>query len=116
MTTSRRWPASRSAQRAVATSGRARRGFRIDGRWYSHVIDPRTGWPVDAPASVSVVAPTAEVADVVATVVGVLGPRDGLAVAERLGYSGLGCLTIESDGRGVEQRGVAVDRRRLIVR
>ena len=29
--------------RAVATSGSSQRGFRIDGRWYSHIFDPRTG-------------------------------------------------------------------------
>ncbi len=87
------------ARRAVATSGRARRGFRVSGRWFSHVIDPRTGWPADARASVSVMAPTAEIADVVATVVGVLGPGDGLAVAQACGYPELPCFVIDLDGR-----------------
>ena len=37
--------------RAVATSGSSQRGFRIDGRWYSHIFDPRTGRPRRADAS-----------------------------------------------------------------
>ena len=34
---------SRSRDRSVATSGSSQRGFRIGGKWYSHVFDPRTG-------------------------------------------------------------------------
>ena len=33
--------------RAVATSSRSQRGFRIGGRWYSHIFDPRTGRPAE---------------------------------------------------------------------
>ena len=33
--------------RAVATSGNSQRGLRINGRWYSHIFDPRTGRPVE---------------------------------------------------------------------
>ena len=58
----------------MATSGRARRGYRIGGRWYSHVIDPRTGRTVDDVASVTVVASSAATADVLATLLGVLHP------------------------------------------
>ena len=43
----------------MATSGRARRGYRIGGRWYSHVIDPRSGRTVDDVASVTVVTGSA---------------------------------------------------------
>lgn len=57
----------------MATSGGARKGYRIGGRRYAHVIDPRTGRTVDHIASVTVIAPSAADADVLATVVGVTG-------------------------------------------
>ena len=61
------------ANAGLATSGRARRGYRIGGAWYSHVIDPRTGRTVDDVASVTVIAPSAADADALATVIGVTG-------------------------------------------
>lgn len=63
---------------AMATSGGARRGVTIAGRHYSHVIDPRSGQPCDAVASATVVAPDAATADIVATVVSVLAPSEGV--------------------------------------
>src|SRR5262245_64265240 len=48
--------------RAVATSGDYRRGVEINGRWYSHIVDPRTALPVDHVISATVVAPQAAAA------------------------------------------------------
>ena len=42
--------------RSVATSGSSQRGFMINGKWYSHVFDPRNGWPVERIKSATVVA------------------------------------------------------------
>lgn len=43
----------------LATSGDSRRFLQRDGRRYSHLLDPRTGWPVEnAPRSVTVAAPS----------------------------------------------------------
>ncbi len=71
------------AKSALATSGHARRGFKIDGRWFGHVIDPRSGWPVENIASISVVAADAMTADVVATVAGVMEPDDAIAYLDQ---------------------------------
>jgi thiamine biosynthesis lipoprotein len=60
---------------AVATSGDYARYVQIGGKRYGHVIDPRTGRPADAAASVTVAAPTAMTADVWATALSVLGPE-----------------------------------------
>lgn len=68
---------------ALATSGNARKGFVIGANRYSHIIDPRTGWPVDAIASISVVADSAADADVLATVLGVESPAAAVAEAQR---------------------------------
>jgi thiamine biosynthesis lipoprotein len=53
---------------AVATSGDYERFIEVDGRRYCHLLDPRTGWPVHAWQSVSVLAPLAVVAGSVATI------------------------------------------------
>lgn len=68
---------------AVATSGDYRNFFEFGGVRYSHTIDPRTGRPVTHNgASVTIVAPSATEADALATAFLVLGPDDGLALAE----------------------------------
>ncbi len=69
----------RLSRGAVCTSGNYERYWTIKGERYSHIVDPRTGRPVDEAPSVTVVAPTAMVADAWATALSVLG-RDGLAM------------------------------------
>ena len=58
---------------AVCTSGNYERFVVIDGQRFSHIVDPRNGIPVDFAPSVTVVAPTAAVADGWATALSVLG-------------------------------------------
>jgi thiamine biosynthesis lipoprotein len=83
---------------ALATSGGHRRGFRVGQRWFSHVIDPRDGRPVGGLASVSITAPDAGTADVIATVVNVLGVEDGIGWIEALnGPVGYFLVTREGD-------------------
>ncbi len=81
----------------LATSGRARRGYRVGGRWYGHVLDPRTGWPTDGVGSATVVAGDAAAADALATIVSVLGPEDGLAFVARE-HPDAAALVIGHDG------------------
>ena len=65
---------------AVATSGSYERFIEIDGRRFSHIIDPRTGHPVDnGLGSVSVIAPSAMMADAYSTTLFVLGREQGAA-------------------------------------
>jgi thiamine biosynthesis lipoprotein len=55
-------------QGALATSGDARRYLLRDGKRYGHLLNPKTGWPVDqAPRSVTVAAPTCTEAGILAT-------------------------------------------------
>jgi len=70
-------------QRAVATSGDYQYTYSADYRRH-HILDPRTGWSPAELASVTVLAPTAADADALSTTLMVLGPRDGLALVERL--------------------------------
>jgi thiamine biosynthesis lipoprotein len=54
-----------------------------------HILDPREGRSADAMASATAVAPTAMLADALATAAFVLGPREGIALLERHGVGGL---------------------------
>jgi thiamine biosynthesis lipoprotein len=74
---------------AVATSGDYRNYWEHEGVRYSHTIDPRTGRPVTHRlASVTVIHPeSAALADAWATALDVLGPDEGLALAERQGLA-----------------------------
>lgn len=55
-------------QGALTTSGDARRSILIDGTRYGHILDPRSGWPVqNAPRSVTVAAPTCMEAGIMST-------------------------------------------------
>ncbi len=82
----------------ISTSGDYREFRIVGGRRLSHTIDPRTGAPVThALASVSVVHRSTALADAYATALMVLGPREGEALARRLG---LAALLIERDAQG----------------
>lgn len=74
-----------ASDQAVCTSGDYER--QTDAG--HHIVDPRTGQPADGVASVTVVAPTAMLADAVATAAFVLGPDEGLALCEGLGLEAL---------------------------
>ena len=70
---------------ALATSGGYERFVEIEGKRYSHLIDPGTGWPVEGLLSVSVVANQAIVAGSIASIALLQPPADGLAWLERCG-------------------------------
>lgn len=70
-----------ASNQAVCTSGDYERG--------GHILDPRTGTPADAAASVTVIAPNAMLADALSTAAFVLGPAEGIALLERMGVDGV---------------------------
>ena len=85
---------------AVATSGNYRNFIEVDGKRFGHLIDPRSGWPVDTRlAAVSVEAPTTMMADAWATALMVLGPEKGPQVARE---TGLTALFVMADGATVQ--------------
>ncbi|MDO8364706.1 MAG: FAD:protein FMN transferase [Actinomycetota bacterium] len=80
----------------LATGSGARRPLVVGGQRLSHVLDPRTGWPVQQVLSASVFAPDAATADVVATVVGVLPAADGVRFVGSL--PDVGCCLLDAAG------------------
>jgi len=69
---------------AVSTSGDAFQFVEIDGRRYSHIVDPRTGVGLTERMSVTVIAPNGVASDSLATTVCVLGTQRGLELIESL--------------------------------
>jgi thiamine biosynthesis lipoprotein len=88
---------------AFATSGDYRNFFEIEGVRYSHIIDPRTGFPVsNGVASVSIITGTCGMADGLATAVMVMGVEKGLELIDRLdGVEGL-IVVKQNDGTLVD--------------
>lgn len=73
---------------AIATSGDYRRAYDHDGQHLAHTLDPRTGRPVaNGVVSCTVLHPTCVMADAWSTALTVLGPVDGLALADREGLA-----------------------------
>lgn len=69
---------------AVATSGNYEKFVTINGKRYSHTIDPKTGFPVHGLKSVTVIAENAEFADALATPIMVMGKDAGLHLVNQL--------------------------------
>jgi thiamine biosynthesis lipoprotein ApbE len=79
----------------IATSGISERTYEIGGVRYSHLIDPRTGQPCQTALSATVIAPDAEIADVLATICCVLKPALALQLIESLPGTAAWIVTTE---------------------
>ncbi len=85
---------------AYATSGDYEQYAEIDGVRYAHIIDPRTGQPARVAVSVTVIAPDCTTADALATGISVLGPVDGIGVADKV--KGVECMIISRQGEDLK--------------
>ncbi|MFN0007414.1 MAG: FAD:protein FMN transferase [Planctomycetota bacterium] len=85
----------RLVRASISTTADYERGLDIAGKPSSHVLDPRTGSPVEGMLGASVVCPTATEADALSTAIFVLGPRDGVELARR---SGAAALLVPTEG------------------
>lgn len=80
---------------SVVTSGSYAKYIEFNGNRYSHIINPKTGWPVRGLKSVTVFCKNTELADALATSVFVMGKEKGLALINQL--NGIECLLVNSD-------------------
>ena len=78
---------------SVATSGNYEKFVLIDGKKYSHTIDPKTGYPISGIKSVTIIAENAEIADALATPVTVMGIEVGLNFINQI--PNIGCIIID---------------------
>jgi len=75
---------------SIATSGNYEKFILIDGKKYSHTIDPKTGLPVRGIKSVTIICPNAEIADAMATPVMIMGIKTGLDMLNQMkGIAGI---------------------------
>jgi len=100
--------------KGFATSGDYRNYFEVNQHRFSHVIDPRNGFPVDnGVVSVSIIANTCTFADGLATAVMVLGHKKGLDLVDRLDNTECFIVTQKEDGTLIDHysRGFKVENR-----
>lgn len=90
---------------AVVTSGSYQRGYEIAGKWYSHILDPKTGLPVENDlVSVTIIAPLAAEADVLSTACFVMGYEKASAFLEA--FDDIEAVFVKTDGSVVTTDGV----------
>ncbi len=82
---------------AVFTSGDYERNFTWDGEFYHHIIDPRTGYPAEGAASVTVLHTDATTADAAATALFIAGPEDWPQIARQMGIDQV--LLVDTEGQ-----------------
>ena len=86
-----------SGDESVFTSGNYERNFVWNGKLYHHIIDPRTGYPAEGSASVTVIHTDAATADAAATALFIAGPKDWHRIAKQMGIKY--ALLIDTEGR-----------------
>jgi thiamine biosynthesis lipoprotein len=82
---------------AVATSGNYEKFVVINGKKYSHTIDPKTGMPVHGIKSVTIISPNAEIADAMATPVTIMGIKAGLNMINQI--NNISCIIIDDQDK-----------------
>ncbi len=82
---------------SLVTSGDYERYFLYQGKRYHHILDPRTGYPSRGVTSVTVIHPTAAVADAAATALMIAGVNDWQEVARRMGVKSV--MLVDDQGR-----------------
>jgi thiamine biosynthesis lipoprotein len=91
---------------AVATSGNYEKFAVIDGKKYSHTIDPKTGYPVEGIKSVTILTSNAELADAMATPVMVMGIQAGLNLINQMNH--ISCIIVDEKDRMYTSRSIKV--------
>ena len=89
---------------AVVTSGNYEKYVRFNGELYSHIIDPRTGYPSKGILSASVFTQSAELADALATSVFVMGVETGLDFINQL--KGVECIIVDKDNKVITSKNI----------
>ncbi len=93
---------------AVVTSGNYEKYVNFNGIRYTHIIDPRTGYPATGIISVTVFAPKAELADALATSVFVMGKETGLDRINQL--PNIECIIIDDKGNITKSKNIEIDK------
>ncbi len=93
---------------SVVTSGNYEKYVNFNGKRYTHIIDPRTGYPSTGIISVTVFAPKAELADALATSVFVMGKETGLDRINQLPK--IECIIIDDNGNISKSKNIEINK------
>lgn len=97
------------SNQAFSATGAAVNSFRVAGKKYGHVLDPRTGWPAEGMLSTVVLTENGADADALSTALYVLGPEAGKALVEEhstwkalMFWTRQGSSTLKTEQLGIE--------------
>lgn len=93
---------------AVVTSGDYEKYVTFNGKRYTHIIDPRTGYPASGILSVTVFAPKAELADALATSIFVMGKEVGINLVNQLPK--VACIIIDDSGHIITSDNITIQK------
>lgn len=93
---------------AVVTSGNYEKFVVFNGVRYSHIIDPRTGYPATGIISATVFAPKAEMADALATSIFVMGMEIGLNRINQI--PNVECIIIDEKGQIITSNNITIEK------
>jgi FAD:protein FMN transferase len=89
-------------ENAIVTSGTYEKFVEFNGRRYSHIINPSTGYPATGLAGVTVLGPEAETANGLSTSIMVLGEKAGMKLLKK--FPGYKCVMITDGGKVLQKR------------
>ncbi|WP_439129147.1 FAD:protein FMN transferase [Polaribacter sp.] len=92
---------------AVVTSGNYERYVKFNNVLYTHIIDPRTGYPATGVLSVTIFTKTAELADALATSIFVMGVDTGLNFINQL--KGVECIIINENNKIITSKNIQLN-------
>ena len=92
---------------AVVTSGNYEKYVIFNGIRYTHIIDPRTGYPATGIISATVFAPKAEIADALATSIFVMGKDVGIDFINQLPK--IECIVIDEKGEISTSKNIEIE-------
>ena len=87
---------------AITTSGNYEKFVVFDGKRYSHIINPATGYPATGLCSVTILGPNAETANGLSTSIMILGKTEGLLLLDK--FPDYSCLLITDKGKVVKSK------------
>ncbi|RNL56152.1 FAD:protein FMN transferase [Pedobacter jejuensis] len=96
---------------AIVTSGNYRKFVEFNGKRYSHIINPKTGYPATGLISVTVIGPSAEIANGLSTSTMVLGKSAGIAFLEK--YADYRFILITDKGEIIHSKVASMNKMKL---
>ena len=92
---------------SVVTSGNYEKYVKFNGEVYTHIIDPRTGYPCKGVLSVSIFTKTAELADALATSVFVMGTKSGIDLINQM--KGVEAIVVDSSQKIITSNNIKLN-------